>query len=326
MHRRYRPRSLRTVLRWRHYLRGEKAVGLEPLLTCWRNNLHSDKAYYYDFERYCPELYYRDDHAWPRSQEGATYNGRSDDKVAFYLQLKAIGAPTPEVVAENVDGRMIYYAEPHDLDALLEARGELVIKPRGGSKGSGVRIVRPGDADRLPEPGEFASTKVTQHAYAATINSASVNTIRVLTAWDHDAGDFFVAAAIHRFGTAQSKRVDNWSAGGVSAGVDLNTGVLGQAMRSPTFEPCRTWLQRHPDTGSRIEGVEVPRFHQMARELVEVCRGFPISLVGWDVVITPDAWTILESNRRPGFFILQMFRPLLADPRLEVYFAREGML
>jgi hypothetical protein len=44
------------------------------------------------------------------------------------------------------------------------------------------------------------------------------------------------------------------------------------------------------------------------------------------VVITPDAWTIIEANRRPAFIGLQMFRPLLADPRLRTYFAREGML
>ena len=326
MPRRYGPRSLHTVLRWRHYLKGEKAVGLEPLLNCWRNNLHSDKVYYYDFKQFRPELFYRDDHPWPRSQEGATCNGRCDDKVAFYLQLKAIGAPTPEVVAENVEGRMIYYAEPHDLDALLEARGELVIKPRGGKAGNGVRIVRPGDADRFLEPGEFASTKVVQHAYSATINPASINTVRMLTAWDYDAGDFFVAGASHRFGTALSKRVDNWSAGGVSAGVDVETGRLGPAMPSPSFDHSRTWLQRHPDTGAQIEGVEVARFHQMSRELLEVCRGFPVTLVGWDVVITPDAWTILEANRRPAFIGLQMYRPLLADPRVKTFFARERML
>ena len=240
--------------------------------------------------------------------------------------MKAIGAPTPEVVAENVNGRLIYYAEPHDFDALLEARGELVIKPRGGKKGGGVRIVRPGDADRLPGNGEFASAKVVQHAYSAAIYPASVNTVRVLTAWDYDASDFFVAGASHRFGTASSSCVDNWSAGGVSSGIDIETGRLGPAMRAPAFDHRRTWLTRHPDTGAQIEGVEVARFHQMARELIEVCRGFPVSLVGWDVVITPDAWTILESNRRPGFIGLQMFKPLLADPRTRSFFQREGMI
>ena len=46
MSRRHGPRSLWTVMRWPHYLRGEKAVGLEALLTCWRNNLYPDKVYY----------------------------------------------------------------------------------------------------------------------------------------------------------------------------------------------------------------------------------------------------------------------------------------
>ena len=57
-----------------------------------------------------------------------------------------------------------------------------------------------------------------------------------------------------------------------------------------------------------------------------MCRGFPIGLVGWDIVITPDSWTIIEANSRPAFALFQRFRPLLSDPRVRTSFVREGML
>ena len=119
----------------------------------------------------------------------ASYAGRCDDKVGFFLQMRAIGAPTPEVVAENVGGRLIFYAKPEDYDAILAERGALVVKPRDGMRGVGVRIVAPGDPDRLLQPNEFASTMVVQHPYAAAIYPHSVNTVRVLTAWDQASGE-----------------------------------------------------------------------------------------------------------------------------------------
>lgn len=64
-------------------------------------------------------------------------------KVAFYFQLRALGANTPEVVAENAAGRLIFFTDCDDYEALLAARGELVVKPREGHGGKGVRIVRP---------------------------------------------------------------------------------------------------------------------------------------------------------------------------------------
>ena len=143
MMRSYKPRSLRTLVGWRHYLRGKDAVGLQPLLTCWRNGFYSDKSRYYDFDRYAPELYLPDSGRWPRSQAQVLYNARCEDKVAFFLQMRAIGGPTPEVVAENAEGRLIYYTQPEDFETLLDLRGELVIKPRSGGQGKGVQSSAP---------------------------------------------------------------------------------------------------------------------------------------------------------------------------------------
>jgi hypothetical protein len=326
MSRSYAPRSLRSLRKWPQHLYGREAAGLGRLITCWRHGLYPDRAFIYDFETWRPEQYLPDGVKRAQDVTDARYSHRTDDKVVFFLQMRALGAPTPEVVAENVDGRLICYAEPRDYQALLAARGELVIKPRNGMQGSGVRIVAPDDPDRMPQPNEFASTKIVQHPYAAAIYAPAVNTVRVLTAWDADAGEFFVMAAAQRFGTATSGRVDNWSAGGVAAGVLLETGTLAPAIRQVNFDRERTWWRRHPDTGAEIEGVESPHFALMCRELLALCARFPQSFVGWDVVITADGWTVLEANRFPALNLFQLHRPLLADPRAEAFFRREKMI
>jgi Sugar-transfer associated ATP-grasp len=325
MSRSYAPRSLRSLRLWRGYLRGPNAVGLGPLLTCWRHGFYPDRAITYDFAAWRPDAYLPDGASRPKANPDTAYAARCDDKVSFFLQMRAIGGPTPEVVAENVGGRLIMYA-PGDYESLLAERGALVIKPRGGMKGGGVRIVGPGDADRRPGPGEFASEKVVQHPYAAAIYPHSVNTVRLLTARDERSGEFFVVAAAHRFGTATSGRVDNWSAGGVAAGVDLESGRLARAARRPDHDRSRRWWSTHPDTGAAIEGVEIPRFAEVCRGLLEVCARFPVSFVGWDVVVTPEGWTVLEANRFPALNLFQIHRPLLLDPRARAFFGREGMV
>jgi hypothetical protein len=311
---------------WRNYLYGKDAVGLGPLLFCWRHGFYPDRARTCDFKTYGPEHYLPDVVTRPKDAADCAYAGLCDDKVGFFLQMRAIGAPTPEVVAENVGGRVIFYSQPEDYEALLAERGELVIKPRDGMQGVGVRIVRAGEPDRALKPNEFASTRVLQHPYAAAINPYSVNMIRVLTAWDETSRDFFVIAAGHRFGTARSGRVDNVSAGGLAVGICVESGRLGAAIRPDAPRLGLTRMTHHPDTGARIEGVEIPGFARMCEGLLAVCRRFPLIFVGWDIAMTPDGWTALEANRGPSLNSFQLNGPLLLDPRAEAFFRRERMI
>jgi hypothetical protein len=202
----------------------------------------------------------------------------------------------------------------------------LIIKPRGNVGGGvGVRVVRPGD-DAAPHPGEIATPRIVQHDYAATICPNAANTIRILTAWDYDRQDIFLAAAMHRFGAARTGCVDNWSNGGLAVGIDLETGRMGPGVRKPNIDPSRTRYKTHPDTGAPIDGVVIPRFHEMCADLLRVARRFPRRYVGWDIVMTPDSWTYLEANPIPALALFQLHRPVLLDPRLRTYCTREGVL
>ena len=321
------PRSPRIVL---GYLRGRyPGVTAQQLRYCLRHGFYPERALEYDFATYRPQDYFPDSTA---GSPGRTIEpGEIEccrDKLFFALLMGAIGASTPPVLAENVGGRLIFYTDKAgDFETLLGKYGELVVKPRGNvGGGEGVRIVRPGDADPAPRPGELVTPRIQQHAYAATIYPGTANTIRVLTAWDYDRGDHFIAAAGHRFGSSLATCVDNWGAGGVSCGVDVATGRLGPAVRNPKFDAQRTPRATHPDTGAQIDGVVIPRFQEMCEGLLRVARRFPRRYVGWDIVITPDSWTLIEANHIPMLSALQLHRPLLLDPRLRTFYKREGVL
>jgi hypothetical protein len=140
-------------------------------------------------------------------------------------------------------------------DALADA-GFLIAKPIAGAGGTSVRRIV-----SLPHgigPGMFiVESGIRQHPYASSIHPNCVNTIRVLTLKDPDTGQQFVAGAAHRFGTQLTGSVDNFSRGGLSALVDIETGILSAAKSNPGFYQCDRY-PRHCDSGAAIEGVSVP--------------------------------------------------------------------
>jgi hypothetical protein len=98
----------------------------------------------------------------------------------------------------------------------------------------------------------------------------------VLTLWDFDKQEPFVAAAAHRFGTRHSLPLDNFHQGfgGVSPPIDLRTGRLGAALTLDAAHQVQR-LPRHPESGSTIEGVAVPHWAQTQRELCALAARLP---------------------------------------------------
>ncbi len=275
------------------------------------------------------------------------YAGILDDKLAFHYMLKGLGAPTPETLALVIGGRM---TPLDDADGLtggswlrdrLDRLGRLVLKPIWGGEGHGISVVHRtpsgclinGETTTLDDLEQrlsrmdhyLISEYAQQAAYAEAIYPGSANTMRILTMHDED-GAPFIAAASHRFGASRSRGpIDSWAAGGLSAGVDLETGELTAGVMS--LDSARMeHHDHHPDTGTPIKGTRVANWDTIRTGIVGVARKLPfLPYIGWDVVATDAGFLIIEGNKQSnvGF---QMHRPLLRDPKVRAFYEREGII
>lgn len=317
------------------------------------------RAWWYGFSRWSYRLYELDRHDPRRfitdrvqSLAPARINGlhrpACDQKVIFSRYVESLGAPCPRIRAVIVRGRI------HVLDGTDPARSDwlrallveyppgIVLKPIAGREGFGVAFLRRNgqgyDLNGRAATEDDVEAVVTQldnyliadfivqHEYAAGLYPRTTNTLRLLTLWDYEADRPFLAAVAQRIGTSRSYPVDNFKmgAGGLSAHVDLGTGELGCGVYRPDAGPMQRHIL-HPETGSPIKGVRVPRWQETVEDILRFSARMPyLPFIGWDVVMTPNGYQIIETNPGSGFYLIQVHQPLLADVRVKRFFEVHG--
>ena len=346
------PRRLRRpVTRLTRELRDGMAnrgsVPLARQVQIWRHGFYGNHSQMYDFDRFGFDAYLSDLQRATKLEplNDPIQRDLLNDKLVTFLFLRSIQAPTPELYGFANGRHPVFFGEPGQsggLAAVLEERRKLVVKPRGASGGDrfcllerdGERTLVNGkddaDVDACMNGSVVVSEFVEQHDYAREVFPQATNTLRLLTLRERDSGEPFIAAAVHRFGTARSAPVDNTRQGGLPARVDIETGVLGPLAGMPGYfypGPGRVrWFDRHPDTGVAVRGLQVPHWAELVREIRRIMLAMEgLNCVGWDVAITADRFSILEGNNRPDV-IMQAHRPLLVDERTRRFFKDHGVV
>jgi Sugar-transfer associated ATP-grasp len=314
-------------------------VRYAKLIRAWRRGFSGNKNVLYDFDGFAPEAYLSDAQARLAKKIDGPQGEILNDKIVSFYVFSGLGARTPAIYAEKARGHFVVFdgqGAGLDLEALVRAKGEVVVKPRSDSGGRGfLRLewrdgrfrVNGEPSDRLPDPGRDYLVKefVRQHAYAARVYPRTTNTLRLLTMWEDGSDAPFLATAIHRFGTARSFPVDNWGAGGLSAPIDLETGVLGRAAAAPSSNRLE-WHELHPETRERIAGLQVPGWGAVKDSVLALAGKLPyLPYVGWDVVVTEAEPVIIEGNSNSDVNLLQIHGPLLADPRVRSFYRSHGV-
>jgi len=250
-----------------------------------------------------------------------------DNKYLFALVAEQLGIPHPRLFGLARDGRWRWLDGGREaLERDLANGGRVVLKPNLGKKGSEVSIIRDMGAFERGGRGEMIATAFVQQAgYAGAIHAGSLNTIRLLTIRPGADQDAFVAAAMHRFGAAATGPVDNFSAGGLVAEVDLNSGELSSAARIGPGNLLQ-FGPDHPDSGVCIEGVHVPWWDEAKALVLRLCDMLPqLDYVGWDVAITEQGPVVIEGNSHPSLRFFQLYRSLLSDPRVAAFLAARAI-
>lgn len=168
---------------------------------------------------------------------------------------------------------------------------------------------------------------VEQAAYATELFADATNTVRIITMWDDETSEAFVPIATHRIGTERSAPVDNCTQGGLTAEIDLETGVVGRAVQ-PLSVDEKEWYATHPDTGAQIEGVEVPGWQTIRDEVLKMAAALPETpYLVWDLIVTGEGeFVVIEANNNAAARFPQLHRPLLADPRVRRFYEQHGVI
>jgi hypothetical protein len=174
-------------------------------------------------------------------------------------------------------------------------------------------------AERSTDGVVVLQPRLVNHQALRPLSPNALSTLRVMTTRRPGAAPRLFAGLL-RMGTGTST-ADNFAQGGVACAVDPATGVAGEARRID--EHHRTFVYtNHPDTGARIAGVEVPRWHEAVRLALDAhARLGDLACVGWDVAVLEDGPVLLEGNWNPCTKLLQVATqtPLLATDFASVY-------
>ena len=207
-----------------------------------------------------------------------------------------------------------------DVYTCLKEKHKLFLKPLALGKGNGVHLLSIEKNEiyldeRKCTEAEFYNLLnneedyilceyIKQHSYAAHLYDKTSNTIRLITLRDIRDHEFKIYFAVQRIGRKETIPIDNGSKGGLVAKINLNTGELSEAR-------CLYDLKQyyfHPDSGSKIKGVQVAMWNEIKSEILNVCKKIPyMDFIAWDLLVTEKGVCVIEANNSSGVNILQLW-------------------
>lgn len=207
----------------------------------------------------------------------------------------------------------------------IRVAGKVIIKP-SASSGGGHRIVfwnLDTDGvqrfDELFVKGRYYVVQeiLKQHQLMDYLYSGSINTIRMETLLFEN--EVRLVSCMVRMG-ANGNAVDNLSSGGLSCGINVDSGELSP--KAYDFHRLSVTYDQHPQ-GGRFEGFIIPNWEDCVstvKRLAPRCGRFA-KLIGWDIAISEDGEPVLiECNMMDsGCASLQLDNgPLFGDHTDEV--------
>ncbi len=283
----------------------------------------ADQWMLYDFD-HNDRHEYLSEFDWYRSRYiNEPFDFVCNNKIASAEILKQYVRVPESYIIKNRGYVSGFASEDMDYDdalALLAEKKALFFKPYGKGKGTGVCRLTwenggpaiDGEAVSRDELLEFLRRKddwflseaMQQHPYSSGLYAETMNTIRLITLRDPETHRFKIFFAVQRIGTKETIPVDNGSRGGLVSKIDLETGRLSEARCLHN----RNVYKVHPDSGAPIEGVVIPGWQALKRDMLALADRLPyMHFIAWDILMTPDGFCIIEANTSSGVNIIQLW-------------------
>ncbi|KYK21425.1 hypothetical protein AYK25_03530 [Thermoplasmatales archaeon SM1-50] len=187
---------------------------------------------------------------------------------------------------------------------------KVVIKPYRSAGGKGVRVV---SSSRYPQVLKNYSSDclvedfIHQHHFLNEIFSDSLNTLRILTLKKNN--EIVVIKAVLKVGRSITHNLDHMARGGICINIDMKSGMLLNGLSN--YKHGHLEYVRHPETKYEFYKKTIPFFEETTELAKQAHRLFPMHhIIGWDIAITETGPCVVEGNRIPDLFIIQIFHPL----------------
>lgn len=206
-------------------------------------------------------------------------------------------------------------------EAFAKKLGTFVVKPADFSFGVGIHkfsmeqfggdcaaalqgILGEGRAINAKHPSKapkmVLEELIRQDASLAALHADSVNAIRASAVRGKD-GKIHIYHPWIKVGVGGAF-VASAAFDGFDAEVDPDTGIV----ISDGYQESGHVYKVHPNSGITIKGFAVPKWDELIRLVDEIMAALPgYGYIGWDLVLTPDGWCVMEGNYS-GEFIYQM--------------------
>ena len=215
----------------------------------------------------------------------------------------------PKTIIRNINGYFYDDYKPiKKAEALERCRDlkDVVIKPSMiGKWGTGVRIFDTengmvGENESVEDlfnqynKNFIIQKKVMQHEQMSLLNPTSLNTLRILSYRQGD--EVHIMYAVVRIGR-KDKIVDNETAGGINADINLEDGCIKDCAYGTAAE--KRILKT--DIGTELRGFQIPSFDRVIAIVKDLHLRLPyFRLVGWDFGIDCEGRPVMiEWNRCP---------------------------
>lgn len=251
-----------------------------------------------------------------------SYKKWIEDKMTFRYVLEPFKQHLPQYyfqIIQRDDRQLIlklqdcpegYEATFDELFRLLREKGTLAFKSASGTHGIGffkaeyrngtyyLNNAPTSEKELRNQIKRFKSfyivtEYVNMHDEIKALYPGSVNTIRVMML-NRDGHHPQILDAYMRIGSVKSGVTDNVAYGGIVCSIDVDSGTYNNGLRIVNHVFIST--ERHPDTNAELNGV-IPNWDVIKQGIKDISRHLPqLEYLGFDVVCTPDGFTILEIN------------------------------
>lgn len=193
--------------------------------------------------------------------------------------------------------------------AFVSRHPKFILKVSDAALGDGVEIYDLDKAnesleclfDRVSVSGRYIAEEfIVQSEEMMSLHPSSVNTVRFATYLKKNS--VMQMFSFLRIGTGGCI-IDNATAGGIAAAIDMETGIV----TTPGWRENLTTYLKHPDTGIKIIGMQIPKWNELLKLVNELAYIVPEQkYVGWDLALTDDGWVMVEGNDSAMMTAIQM--------------------